>query len=189
MIDDLWTIASLGPALCLGTVVAFARRRRRIGSSAAAASKPPDEDKRAVRCVPHDIEAAEGQLGMVLRRMRAYRRAPYDFAKSRIFNDTEFERCLDLATALGIRIAELSGALSEAPEERERIRHQILQSVSSEPVARRDGPNASQSGRDTRRLTGRQTHCGLGSERSARSTSAAPCPSASSFANSLISCP
>jgi hypothetical protein len=174
MIDDLWTVASFGPALCVGTAAAFAKRRRRIRRSAAAALTPPDDDKRAAY-VPQNIEAAEGQLGMVLRRMRAYRRAPYDFAKSRIFTDTEFEHCLDLATALGIRIGELSGALSDAPEERERIRHQILQSVSSEPVAGRSGPNAANLGQ----IRGgwprvRIIAASAASERPGRSGSAAP---------------
>ena len=66
---------------------------------------------------------------MLLRRMRAYSRAPYNFASSRIRNDAEFERCLDLATALGLHIGELSGACIAPPIERERIRDQILQSV------------------------------------------------------------
>ena len=48
----------------------------------------------------HQTQAAERQLGMLLRRMRVYQRAPYEFAASRIQNDAEFERCLDLATAL-----------------------------------------------------------------------------------------
>lgn len=53
--------------------------------------------------------------------MRAYRRAPYNFASSRISNDAEFERCVDLATVLGLRIGELSGASIGAPRERERM--------------------------------------------------------------------
>ena len=78
-----------------------------------------------------DIKSTERQLGMLLRRMRAYWRAPYDFTTSRISNEAEFERCLDLATTLSIRIAELSGAAIAPPE---RIRDQILQSLSSRRI-------------------------------------------------------
>ena len=135
MTNDLWMLAGLGPVLCLAMLAGFASCRRRAWREAAeAAFIPPDGGGRAAEYLPQDVEAAERQLGMLLRRMRAYWRAPYDFANSRIADDTEFERCLDLATALGIRIEELSGGLLAASAERERIRHQILLSVTPKPA-------------------------------------------------------
>lgn len=134
MTNDLWMIASLGPVLCVGTAVAFVSRRRTWKAATEVAFTPPNGSGPAAEYLAPSIEAAERQLGMLLRRMRAHQRAPYDFANSRIFSDTEFERCLDLATGLGIRIEELSGGSIAAPAERERIRYQILLSLSPMPA-------------------------------------------------------
>jgi hypothetical protein len=134
MTYDFWIIAALGPVLCVGTAVAFATRRRSWRAVTQAAFTLPDGSGQPAEYLPTSVEAAERQLGMLLRRMRAYWRAPYDFASSRIVNDTDFERCLDLATALGIRIEELSGGLIAAPAERERIRNQIVLSLSPKPA-------------------------------------------------------
>jgi hypothetical protein len=123
-----WILAALSPVLCIGPTVAVAQRGR--GQSRAAARSLPA----ALHLAP-DLEAAERQLGLLLRRMRAYRRAPYDCARSRIRNDAEFEGCLDLATALGLRIGELSGAPMAAPRERERIRDQIVEGLSARPTS------------------------------------------------------
>ena len=133
MPNGFWILAGFGPVLYAGTAIAVARRRgvRPPATEAAftrsgryrSAGKPP---------TTVDIESAERQLGMLLRRLRVYRRAPYDFTTSRISNEAEFERCLDLATTLSIRIEELSGA---AIVPAERIREQILQSLSSRVIA------------------------------------------------------
>lgn len=136
MADTFWILAGFSPILCLGTAVAVAKRRRRAWRGAAnEAFAQSDDSGPNCKYLAPDIEAAERELGMVLRRMRAYRCAPYDFASSRIRNDAEFEHCLDLATALGLRIGGLSGASIDAPTERERIRDQILQSLSPRPNA------------------------------------------------------
>ena len=127
MANDLWILVGFGPVLCAGSAVAFAGGRRAWRSAARVAFTRPDTNGLAGVL---DLECAERQLGMLLRRMRVYRRAPYNFASSRISNDAEFERCLDLATILGLRIGELSGASTAAPRERERMRDQILQSLS-----------------------------------------------------------
>ena len=124
MANDLWILVGFGPVLCAGSAVAFAEGRRAWRTAARVAFTRPDTNGPAGVL---DVEGAERQLGMLLRRMRAYRRAPYNFASSRISNDAEFERCLDLATILGLRIGELSGASTAAPRERERMRDQILQ--------------------------------------------------------------
>src|SRR5690349_892799 len=127
MPNDFWILAGCGPVLYAGTAIVVARRRgvrppvtgaafTRSGGCGSAGNPPT-----------LDIESTERQLGMLLRRLRAYRRASHDFSTSRISNDAEFERCLDLATTLSIRIEELSGA-AIAPAER--IRDQILQSLS-----------------------------------------------------------
>ena len=126
MANDLWILVGCGPVLFLGPAVALAERRRAGTGARRGACTPPDRNGPGGRLdVVH-----ERQLGMLLRRMRAYRRAPYEFASSRIRNDAEFECCLDLATALGLQIGELSGACIAAPRERERMRDQILQSLS-----------------------------------------------------------
>ena len=104
-------------------------RRRPSRAPNEAALVAPSHTDGGAEHVAASIESAERQLGLLLRRMRAYRSSSYDFANSRITNDTEFERCLDLATALGIRIGELSGLLMTEPAERERIRHNIVLSL------------------------------------------------------------
>jgi hypothetical protein len=118
MANDLWIVLGFGPVLCVGAA-GFVQRRRRMWRFAARAVFPRPNGNGPTGIV--DIEAAERQPGMLLRRMRAYRRAPYNFVSSCIKNAAEFDRCLDLATALGLRIGELSGALIAAPRERERI--------------------------------------------------------------------
>jgi hypothetical protein len=130
MAHGLWMVASFAPLLCVGAVIAFARGRRTFGATRDPAWEPPDSREDGAEYRPPSIEAAERQLGMLLRRMRVYQRAPYEFAASRIQNDAEFERCLDLATALSIRIGELSGGVIAEAGEPERIRHQIELSVS-----------------------------------------------------------
>ena len=95
MANDVWILVGFGPVLCAGSAVAFAEGRRAWRSAARVAFTRPDTNGPAGVL---DVEGAERQLGMLLRRMRAYRRAPYNFASSRISNDAEFERCLDLAT-------------------------------------------------------------------------------------------
>jgi hypothetical protein len=68
-------------------------------------------------------------MAVLLRRMRAYLHDPYDSAASRIASETAFEDCLDRATALGTRIAELGGAAPASQAERERTRGLILQGL------------------------------------------------------------
>jgi hypothetical protein len=125
----MWVVADYCPVLCMATTAVFPRRRR----TRRATPPPPvpqNGGEGGVECLPSSTEAAERQLGMLLRRMRAYKRAPYDFARSRILHDSDFEHCLDQATLLSIRVAEFGGDLVATSEERERIRFQILQSVS-----------------------------------------------------------
>ena len=68
-------------------------------------------------------------MAVLLRRMRAYLRDPYDFAVSRIAGEAGFEECLDRAAALGTRIAELGGAAPVTQAERERTRGLILEGL------------------------------------------------------------
>ena len=128
MVQGLWMLASCAPILFLGSAAAFAGGRRRRGG-AEIVPEPPPVALPSSDYLPSTIEAAERQLGLLLRRMRAFERAPYAFSASRILDDAEFEHCLDVATALSIRIAELSGGVTPGPAERERIRHQIVISV------------------------------------------------------------
>ena len=121
--------------LCAGSAVAFAEGRRAWRSAARVAFARPDTNGPAGVL---EVERAERQLGMLLRRMRAYRRAPYNFASSRISNDAEFERCVDLATVLGLRIGELSGASIGAPRERERMRDETPDGHALVPGVLRD---------------------------------------------------
>ena len=68
-------------------------------------------------------------MAVLLRRMRAHLRDPYDFAASRIASEAAFEDCLDRAAALGTRIAELGGAAPATQAERERTRGLILEGL------------------------------------------------------------
>jgi hypothetical protein len=75
------------------------------------------------------IEDAERRMAVLLRRMRAHLRDPYDFNVSRISGEAGFEDCLDRATALGTWIAELGGAAPASQAERERTRGLILEGL------------------------------------------------------------
>jgi hypothetical protein len=81
--------------------------------------------------LPPTIEAAEREMAVLLRRMRAYLRDPYDFSASRINGEAAFEECLDRAATLGIRIAELGGAASADLAERDRMRGLILEGLTA----------------------------------------------------------
>jgi len=131
MANGLWLLIAASPVLYIGPTLIAAKRRR--CASPAAATRSQGSWPAGEYLAP-DIEAAERQLGLLLRRMRAYQRAPYAFSSSRIRDDVEFEGCLDLATALSLRIADLSGAATALPRERERIRDQIVASLSSRPT-------------------------------------------------------
>lgn len=113
-------------------VFAVIRRQHRIRTTAfirQAFVAPPKEESHGVSDVP-TIKAAEHQLGLVCRRMRAYLQDPYDFARSRIKDDADFERSLDLAVALSIRISDLGGeAMAGGKEAREHVRQQILEGL------------------------------------------------------------
>ena len=68
-------------------------------------------------------------MGLLLRRMRAHLRDPWDRAASRIAGEAEFEGCLDRAVLLAARIAELGGAAPADLDERERTRGLIMQAL------------------------------------------------------------
>jgi len=68
-------------------------------------------------------------MAVLLRRMRAYLRDPYDFTVSRIADEAAFEECLGRAAALGTQIAELGGAPTASLAERERTRGLILEGL------------------------------------------------------------
>lgn len=90
---------------------------------------PSKEESHGVSDVP-TVKVAEHHLGLVYRRMRTYLQDPYDFARSRIKDDAGFERSLDLAVALSIRISDLGGAAVAGEEEaREQVRQQILEGL------------------------------------------------------------
>ena len=108
------------------------RRRHRVRTTAfirQAFVAPPKQDLHGVNDVL-TIEAAEHQLGLVCRRMRAYLQDPYDFARSRIQDDAGFEHSLDLAVSLSLRISDLGGeAVAGGEEAREQVRQQILEGL------------------------------------------------------------
>ncbi|MCB4823294.1 hypothetical protein [Roseicella aerolata] len=129
MADPLWALAGLGAAsapLAACLVAALARRRRRAARAALmiGSGTPPQAYH-----LPPTIEAAEREMAVLLRRLRAHLRDPYDFPASRITSETAFEECLERATALGARIAELGGAAPVGPAERERMRGLILEGL------------------------------------------------------------
>jgi hypothetical protein len=128
--DPFWVLAGLGAAsapLTAGLVSAVAWRRRRRAARVAltiGSGTPPQEYH-----LPPTVEAAEREMAVLLRRLRAHLRDPYDFPASRITSEAAFEECLDLAAALGARIAELGGAAPVGPAERERMRGLILEGL------------------------------------------------------------
>lgn len=124
--DPLWALAGLAAASApfAAGLAARARHRRRHTRAAIDPGKPSPEYH-----LPPTTEAAEREMAVLLRRMRAYLRDPYDFAASRITGEAAFEDCLDRAAALGARIAELGGAAPACPAERERMRGLILEGL------------------------------------------------------------
>lgn len=124
--DPLWVLASLASAV-VSVAMYFAVRVR----------QGQRQETIAAHCLaqgrdyhlPPTIEAAEREIAVLLRRMRAYLRDPYDFGASRITCEAGFEECLDRAAALGDRIAELGGAAPGGQAERERARGLILDSL------------------------------------------------------------
>ena len=128
MPDLLWALAGLGAAaapLAAGLATTLVRRRRWRAARAAL----------SVGCTAPEyqlsptIEDAERRMAVLLRRMRAHLRDPYDFTVSRVAGEAAFEDCLDRAAALGTRIAELGGATPASPVERERTRGLILEGL------------------------------------------------------------
>ncbi|WP_157033823.1 hypothetical protein [Belnapia moabensis] len=130
MADPLWILVGLAAAPVAGLLAALGRYRRqqqvaaRATGMAAAGGRPSQEFH-----LPPTIEAAEREMAMLLRRMRAYLRDPYDYATSRIVSEAAFETCLDRAGILGNRIAELGGAAPASPSEHERTCGLILEGL------------------------------------------------------------
>src|SRR4051794_10267614 len=100
--DLLWALAGLGAAsapLAAGFATTLARRRRWRAAHVAPAAGCTELDHH----LSLTIEDAERRMAVLLRRMRAHLRDPYDYAASRIANEAAFEDCLDRAAALGTR--------------------------------------------------------------------------------------
>ncbi len=123
-------LAGLAAAPVAGLVAALGRYQRRQQAAAhsagmvAVGGRPSQEHH-----LPPTIEAAEREMAMLLRRMRAFLRNPYDYAASRIVGDAAFETCLDRAGILGAQIAELGGAAPASSSEHERTRGLILEGL------------------------------------------------------------
>lgn len=130
MADPLWMLAGLAATSVAGLVATqgWYRRRRQAAARAADRTAVGGEASREFH-LPPTIEAAEREMAMLLRRMRAYLRDPYDYATSRIVDEAAFETCLDCAGILGSRIAELGGAAPAGPSEHERTRGLILEGL------------------------------------------------------------
>jgi hypothetical protein len=128
MADALWSLIGFSAALAslaAGLAVTLARHRRWRAARVAGCCGAPRRDYH----LPPTIEAAECEMAVLLRRLRAHLRDPYDFTASRITSEAAFEECLDLAAALGARIAELGGAAPVGPAGRERMRGLILEGL------------------------------------------------------------
>jgi hypothetical protein len=126
--DLLWVFAGLGTsAVLLAASYALTLLRRRRWRAAYTA--PLIDGTAPDHHLELTIEDAERRMAVLLRRMRAHLRDPYDFAVSRISSEAAFEDCLDRAAALGTRIAELGGAAPASQAEHERMRGLILESV------------------------------------------------------------
>ena len=115
----------------LGVTACWVRARRKAAARdfIAQAFHPPAQDGLHGASDIPTIEAAERQLGLIYRRLRAYLRDPYDFAASRIKDEDDFEHCLDLAASLNIRIGDLGGAAPGGPDARDQVREQVLEGL------------------------------------------------------------
>ena len=130
MADPLWMLAGLAAISVASLVVALGWYRRRRQAAARAADRSTLGGGASQEFhLPPTIEAAEREMAMLLRRMRAYLRDPYDYATSRIVDEAAFETCLDCAGILGARIAELGGAAPAGPLEHERARGLTLEGL------------------------------------------------------------
>lgn len=134
---DTDALLTLTAAACaLASLVVLRRLRRRAATRVLAAElawTAPQPQRAAPATAAPSIEAAERELALLLPRMRAYLRDPYDVEASRIRGDDEFERCLDLAARLRERIAAFGGAaVADDPEARHRLRRQILKGLLAE---------------------------------------------------------
>ena len=130
MSDELWVVAELGPVLCIATALALALRRHPGQAEAEGSPMQEDDDAASGSHLAPDLGAAERQLGMLLRRMRAYRRTPHDYARSAHSPRHGVSAVSEpSATALSIRVTEFTGASVSGPEEHERIRRQLLYNV------------------------------------------------------------
>lgn len=126
--DLLWALAGFGAAsapLAAGFAATLVRRRRRHATSAKLAAGRFEPDYH----LSPSIEDAERSMAVLLRRMQAYIRDPYDFTASRITSEAAFEECLNRAAALGTRITELGGAAPASQAECERARGLILEGM------------------------------------------------------------
>jgi hypothetical protein len=121
--DLLWALAGLGAASAPFVAANLVRRQRRARAALAAVCTAPEYP------LSPTIEDAERRMAVLLRRMRAHLRDPYDFTVSRIADEAGFEECLGRAAALGTQIAELGGATSASLAERERTRGLILEGL------------------------------------------------------------
>ena len=136
MHEHLWTVLGLGSGPMISAAgLWIVLGRRRAAAAVRAASACPvvagaGERRRPGGDLAPTVEAAELQLALLFRRMRAYLRDPYDLAGSRIAGEAQFEECLDLAAGLSIRIGDLCGAGTPLDAaERDRVRGQILQGL------------------------------------------------------------
>jgi hypothetical protein len=131
MLNDVWILSLvLGSIAVPGLYIVRSRGwRTTAGAACPAITAPETSGGRQEEVLAPTIEAAEQQLALLYRRMRAYLRDPYDYAESRITSELAFEQCLDLAVSLNIRMSDLSGAASAGAEERDRIRGLILQGL------------------------------------------------------------
>ncbi len=155
MAEPLWAALAVGlgvgPAplaaaglAATGLAGALARRRRtrRAADRAAIAAGAAAERGREYH-LPATIEAAERELGLLARRLRAHLRDPWDYAASRVAGEDAFEGCLDRAVLLAARVAELGGAAPAGPAERERMRGQILEGLMAGAAPPRRPPSSS----------------------------------------------
>ena len=126
MADQLWAMVGLAGATAplAGLVAALVRYRRQRRAALVFHGRCAPRDHH----LPATIEAAEGEIAVILRRMRAYLRDRYDYTASRIADEAAFETCLDRVTVLGAQIAELGGAAVDQTE-RERIRGLVLEGL------------------------------------------------------------
>ncbi len=122
----LFSVGTLIGLVGIGLFISL-RQKAELRVRAAAMFQPPQSASTELGA---SLGEAERELGLLYRRMEAYLRDPYDFARSRIRDDESFDRNLDFAVALNLHVTALVGGVTQqVSEDRAQVRQQVLEGL------------------------------------------------------------